>query len=208
MRVDLVTLLTERSLSHPTRIVEALFKGDDLRMHVVGWPWWLPDGDTTKDHSIHFVFEHLGEGFIEPRTFDQDETEALEPFEVMPSSQLAWAQPNGFEVYCNAPLREPLEIYARVNDFLAQTGSFRGADWYLNFSYTRGLAGFAGVAQSNSYLLARVPPALHRVVTEELQRQHVSYNEIPTKFGSPGELLVTIQNSQFFCRTAFAEFDG
>lgn len=207
MRQDLVQLLRDRSVGHPSRVVAATLEGCDLRVRARGWPWWSDKADTGRDHAVEFIFGGVGDGVIDLPDFDA-EHDALEPFSVVPSDDLPWAQQNGSAVYCNAPLPKPLEVYLAVHDFLASHGAFRRAWQFLNCPDDERLAPFVQITQSSSYLLGRFPPAIRNLVCVELESQGVTYSELPTVFEKPGRLLVTIGMSQFFCETADAVLDS
>jgi len=208
MRVNLAQLLHDRPVGHPTRVVAVALEGRDLRIRVVGWPWWTDHADRSLDHEIEFIFGGVGEGVLEPWDFDSEFNEALEIFSVIAADDLPWTQPRGSAIYCNAPLPKPLELYLRVHDFLASHGAFRRAWQYLNCPDTERLSPFVQVTQTSSYLLGRFPPAIRNLVCAELEAQGVSYSELPTDLEKSGRLLVTIQKSQFFCETAEAAFES
>jgi hypothetical protein len=208
MRVDLLPLLRDRSVAHPSRVIGAALEGRDFRVRLVGWPWWLENADRSRDHAIEFIFGGVGDGVLEPLDFDSEFNEALENFSVIAADTLAWAQPRGSAIYCNAPLPKPLEVYLTVHDFLASHGTFRRAWQYLNCPDSEQLGPFIQITQANSYLLGRFPPAIRDLVCAQLDEQGVSYSDLPIGLEKRGQLLVTIQRSQFFCETAEAEFEG
>ena len=126
-------LLRDRPVGHPSRIMTTTLGGDrELRIRVVGYPWWDDQAARDRDHAIEFVFGGVGDGVLEPLDFDSEYDEALEPFSVVETIDLPWAQPRGSAIYCNAPLPRPLEVYLAVHDFLASYGAFRRAAQYLN----------------------------------------------------------------------------
>lgn len=206
MRQDLVQLLRDRSVGHPSRIVSVTLDDRDLGIRVQGWPWWSDKLDTNRDHAIELIFGGVGDGILELPDLDAGH-DALEFLSVVPSDRVPWAQHNGCAIYCYAPLPRPLEVYLAVHDWLASQGSFRRAWQFLNCPDGELLAPFVQITQSSSYLLGNFPPALRSVVCTELATQGVSYSELPTVFDKPGRLLVTIEMSQFFCETADAVFD-
>lgn len=207
MRQDLGQLLRDRSVSHPSRIVATKLEGRELRVRSQGWPWWSDKADTGGTQTIEFIFGGVGDGIIELLDFDP-EHDALEPFSVVASADVAWAQQQGTAIYCNAPLPKPLNVYLAVHDFLASQGAFRRAWQFLNCPDNERLEPFVQITQSSTYLLGRFPPAIRNVVCSELDSQGVSYSELPTTFEKPARLLVTIGMSQFFCETAEAVFDS
>lgn len=207
MRVQLLSLLRDHSVSHPSRVVGVALESRELRVRLVGWPWWLMNADRSRDHAIEFIFGGIGDGVVEPLDFDSEFNNALEPFSVVASEALPWAQSRGSAIYCNAALPKPLEVFLAVHDYLALHGAFRGAWRYLNCPDNEQLAPFIKITQANSYLLGRFPPALRDLVCAKLDAQGVSYSELPIGLDKPGKLLVTIQRSQFFCETAEAVFE-
>jgi hypothetical protein len=207
MRLELTQLLRERQVIHPSRVVRAALEGRDFLVHVVGYPWWADGADPSRDHDVQFVFGGVSDGYIEPVDFDSGFDEALENFSAVSINDVPWAQPRGSEIYCNGALLQPLALYAKVHDFLASHGSFRRAWRFLNIPESEQLSPFIEMTQTSSYLLGRFPPALRDVVCAELEAQGVSYSELPTVLGNAGELLVTIEKSQFFCDTAHVVFE-
>lgn len=208
MRVDLLALLRKRSVCHPSHIIGAALENHDFRVRIVGDPWWSENSDRSRDHAIEFIFGGVGEGVLEPLDFDSEFSEALEPFNVIASDTLPWAQPRGSEIYCNAPLPKPLEVYLTVHDFLASHGTFRRAWQYLNCPEGEQLGPFIQITQANSFLLGRFPPVIRDLVCAQLDAQGVPYSDLPIGLEKLGKLLVTIQRSQFFCETAVAVFEG
>lgn len=208
MRMDLAQLLLDRPIVHPSRIVAATLESREFRVRILGFPWWSDEADRSRDHGIEFIFGGVGEGIIEPVDLDSEYDEALENFSVVASDSLPWAEPRGSAIYCNAPLTKPLEVYLTVHDFLASHGAFRRAWQYLNCPGDEQLKPFVLITRTRSYLLGNFPPAVRELVCAELDKQKVSYTEIPVSLAKPGRLLVTIQQSQFFCETAEAVFDS
>ena len=208
MRKDLAQLLRDRPVAHPTRIIATTLEGRELRVRVVGWPWWSDHADQSRDHGMELIFDGIGDGVLEPLDFGSEHNEALEPFSVVSTHDLPWAQPRGSAIYGNAPLPKPLEVYMSVHDFLASHGAFRPAAQYLNCPDGELLGPFVQITQASSYLLGQFPPAIRDLVCAELDAQKVSFTELPVVFEKPGQLLVTIQRSQFFCETAEAVFES
>lgn len=208
MRVDLYQLLKDRSVGHPSRITSAVLADNDFVVRVRGWPWWSDNADRDRDHSIELVFGGVGCGAINPSEFDPEWDEALEPFEVIACEDLAWAQPSGSAIYCQAPLPEPLEMYMAVHDLLISYNALRDVWRYFNNPDSRQLDSFVRITRTNSYLLGQFPGKIRNVVCAKLDAQGVPYYERPTGLASTGRYLVTIQNSQFFCETAHAEFES
>jgi hypothetical protein len=207
MLVDLALLLRDRQVCHPSRITAAVLKDRNLQVRIAGWPWWNDNAGIGRDHGIKLIFRGVGEGILELWDFDSENNRALERFSVIASDDLPWAQPNGSAIYCSTPLPKPLNIYLGVNDFLASHGAFRRGEQYLNCLDNEELTTFVKITQASSYLLGQFPPAIRDIVCAELDTQKVHYSELPCVFEKTGQLLVTIQRSQFFCETAEALFE-
>jgi hypothetical protein len=208
MRTSLMQLLRDRPLCHPSRIVSAaITEPHELAVRVSGYPWWSDRADRTRDHEIAFTFGGLGEGILELPDFDFEDDEALEVFSVEEATNVPWAQPRGYEIYCNAALPRPMDIYLTVHDFLVSQRAFVGPEQFLNYGNYGLLESFVEITQTNSYLLGRLPPALCALVCNELDAQGVSHNELSTTLRRSGLLLAAIGGSQFFCETAEAEFE-
>lgn len=206
MRVNLIELLRDQSVAHPSRIVATTLQDGNLRIHLVGWPWWMNHADQNEERGIEFIFSDVGDGIIEPLSFASDDDEALENFSVVPSAKLEWEKLCGTEIYCNAPVPRAFELWAVVHDFLASQGTFRTTQEFFNCSDGGTLNSFLQLTRSNSYLLGRFPLAIRNLVCAELNAQEVSYTELPTTFRKPAQLLVIIGRSQFFCDRAEALF--
>lgn len=204
--IDLAVLLRDRQVCHPSRITAVVLKDRNLQVRVSGYPWWNDKADPGCDHRIRFVFGCVGQGGLDFWDFDPEFNRALEPFSVIASDDLPWAQSSGSAIYCSTPLPKPLKIYLAINDFLASYSAFRQAEQYLNCQHDGKLTTFIQTTQTNSYLLGQFPPAMRDIVIAELDEQKVRYSELPRVFEKPERLLVTIQGSQFFCETAEAFF--
>lgn len=207
MRRDLAKLLQERRVGHPTRIRQAVVTPDrELLVSAFGWPWWLDHADSSRDHDIELRFGEIGEGMLDLWSFDRNEYEVLEPFSVVEAVTVPWVGSEGSQIYCSAPIPRPMDVYLRVHEFLSVSGSFRRPEHYLN-APGGSVAAFAQIAQSSSFFLAHAPPALARLLREELGAQGVPHNLLAARSAPSGRLLVTMGCSQFFCETALAEFD-
>lgn len=71
-------LLKERSVSHPSRVLATTVTDRQVRVQVIGWPWWKSNADTSRDHAIELVFSGVSDGVLEPLDFDNEFDEALD----------------------------------------------------------------------------------------------------------------------------------
>lgn len=62
MRVDLMDLLAERPIGHPTRIERAVIRRDRIELVVSGHPWWSDADVGGPSPRITLVFEELSGG--------------------------------------------------------------------------------------------------------------------------------------------------
>jgi hypothetical protein len=206
MTVDLMELLSRRPIAHPTRITSALFRDGELRVFVKGWPWWVEEPSRQDDEEIVFCFNGITGGLIELTALVDDEfDEALEDFDISLTEEHEWAKPSTFGIYCSAPLVHPVELYARVEDYLCESSALRVPEDFLH--HASPLSRFLKATATRSYLLANGPECIRRLVCEELQAQGVPHTVIEKAAASEGRFLVRLNDSGFFCDAATAEFD-
>jgi hypothetical protein len=205
MKADLLDLLRQRHIVHPTRIAAFKARHRQLRITIAGYPWWRPT-EQTKEGQVTFSFEGVEEGLLDAETLlDMEEYEALEMFHVSPLSEQEWADGGtSFATYCSEPLPEPLKLYALIEDYLWRAGAPRSARDYLNVPHGS-LAGFCEVTRTGSYLLARAPERLHNIISAELLRQGVRHDVLTSERPPTQRLFVQIGGSSFVCETAIAE---
>lgn len=208
MRVELVELLRSKPIAHPTRITSVSITRGFLQMFVRGYPWWLALSGTHENQDIVFSFKDVVGGCLELDYFGRagSEYEALDDFEVHPTTEFNWAQPDIFSIFCSSPLKHPLKLYVRLHDYLQGVNSYRDAEEFLNFPSGR-LDQFITIVSSNSFLVARCPECVRRVICDELEDQGIAYNIIETPIPPNRNLLVWVAGSHFLCAEAFAEFD-
>jgi len=136
---------------------------------------------------------------------DHDWDEALEDFEIGLTSTLDWAQPNQFNIYCSAPLPQPLTVYTAVENYLLTARASRKPGDFLNGADR--LDEYLKITASMGYLLATGPASIHDLVVRELHAQSVPHTVLATIGKAEGRLFVRFGCSTFFCETALAEFD-
>jgi hypothetical protein len=198
--------LVERDIVHPTRIEAVTWSADQLEIALSGYRWWeQPYSDRASDGRIRFVFGGLLSGNLRPDDFDFKDDEALDEFELLAASDVAWAQPCDWSVFCSGPIPEPLDIYIRLHDFLFDAQSFLMAGDFLNQGDK--LATFGELARSPSFLLARGPACVRDLLCRELERQGVPHNVLSTIADTGPNFLVRLGRSGFLCCSAEAEFD-
>lgn len=205
MRVELYELLQRRRIVHPTTITAFEAAEDGLRMSVSGYAWWLGREDYDIRRTITFTFEDIMEGFTYLPVIRSADNEALEDFEVGLLDDYAWARPATFAIYCNAPLGKPMRLYAKVHDFLHVANAARGPEDFLNACDS--LAQFVEVTARRSYLLARGPEVIRRLICEELESQDVPFTVLDQDARAATGLLVRLDGAAFTCERATAEFD-
>jgi hypothetical protein len=210
-RVELTELLRVRQIEHPTRIVSTVITKGALRVVLASRPWWHDVNGPQHERTIQFLFEGVTRGELRNEDIGggvgADAEEALETFEIGPLSEMDWAQPNSFSIFCSGPLSDPFSLYLRMHDYLRDVCSYRRVEEFLNVASGR-LAKFVEITSSNSYLVATGPDCVRQIVCRELDEQAVRYNVIQTAMQPNRDLLVRLEDSYFLCARAYAEFEG
>jgi hypothetical protein len=205
MRSDLLELLRQREIVHPTRIASVEASHRRLRLTIAGYPWWRTT-EEAEDEEVVFSFEGVTDGLLDAQTLlDFEEDEALELFSLAPLPDQGWADGGtSFATYCFHPLPEPMTLYAAVEDYLWNAGAPRSARDYLNVP-EGSLARFCALTGEGSYLVAQAPERLHRLIGAELRRQGVTHNVLANERPMPRGLFVQIGGTSFVCESATAE---
>lgn len=205
MRRNLLDLLTERPIVHPTRIDSVMWSGRQLTIAVGGHPWWAsPYEGQRREGAMTLVFTDLGEGRLFTDELQPEDDEALEDFEVIPVSDVPWAQARDWSIYCSGPVGEPITLFAKVHDYLRQSQAFMGPEHFLNGAGD--LSHFAAMTRTAGFLLSRAPSGLRDLICAELDRQNVPHNVIQTTADTEPQYLVRLGDSAFLCQEALAEF--
>lgn len=204
MRIDLTQLLAKRPIVHPTRIERMIICGDRMEMVVTGHPWWVGAQADRPSPRITLVFEALSEGAL-PVHLNDPFSEDLEGFAIQPLATVEWAQPPRNAIYCQAPLPDPARIYSMLQAFLTEASAFKGPGDFLNEGCL--LDNFAKITSGGSYLLARAPDVLCRLLCDELDRQAVPHNVIEHATQPENRLWVRLGQAGFFCGRAWAEIE-
>ena len=205
MRVDLVELLAERSIAHPTRIERAVICRNRLELTVSGHAWWSDAGAGDPSSQVALVFEELSGGEL-PVCLNDPYDEDLEAFWVQRLAGVGWAQPDTNAIYCNGPLSDPVSLYSKLQAYLVAADAFKGPSDFLNQGEV--LARFAKITSGKSYLLARGPDVVCRLLCDELGAQAVSHTVIAHSRPPEDRLWVRLNGSGFLCARAWAEFEG
>jgi hypothetical protein len=205
MVVDAVKLLSERKIVHPSRVVSSSMAAGEFRLSIAGHPWWRSRiGDD--EGKISFRFSGVTHGQLDMiALLDHEEAEALEEFEISLTSTLDWAKPNHFQIYCSAPLLQPVAVYTIVENYILASRALRTPGDYLNGAAR--LSQFLETATSAGYLLATGPESIRSLVVRELEAQAVPHTVLETRGRSEGRLFVRLRGSAFFCEAAVAEFE-
>jgi hypothetical protein len=206
MRVELVSLLATHCIAHPSRITHAGWHGDAFFLGVQGFPWWRERPSTPlTEEQITFTFSNLGPGIIRTDEFDFADDEALEDFDITAVAEVPWAMARDFSVYCSGPIRDPLALYVRLDDYLSSKGAFMSARDFLNQSAQ--IETFVDMARSSTFLVARGPECIRALVCDELKAQGTPHKVLDTIASVEAKYLVALGGSQFLCHRAEAEFD-
>lgn len=204
MRKALIELLAERPIVHPTHVEAMAWDGGELRITVRGHAWWAAPYGPPKEGVIRFIFSHLSEGSLDVADLNFHDDEALEDFSVVSVEPENWAGPMEWSIFCSGPIPAPLDLYIRLQDFLAAEEAFRGPADFLNRAST--LSAFKDMAGSAGFLLARGPASVRDVLCAELARQGVPHNVVHTQPDTAGDILVRLGGSAFLCHVVEAEF--
>ena len=208
MRIDLVDLLQEREIVHPG-IANGLIMNDaSIVITAEGYPWWKGLRDWEADETIQISLGGIEHATVDYENFFSRHRDN-EVFEYLAAgfwSALPWRQGQGREVYCNAPIPDPVSIYHLLADYLRGHDCPFGALEFLN-GYT--LREFCDIAGSNSFQACDGPGAICDLVCLQLDAQRVPYTALPwnRREPEPEMVWVTFGNSFVVCRTATAEFD-
>lgn len=205
MKTDLLDLLLQTEIVHPTRIVAVEARHHELRITIAGYPWWRGT-EGGEEEQIVFTFEGVEEGLLDAETLlDMEEDEALEVFRVSSLSGEGWAnEGTSYSTYCSEPLPHPLRLYAAVEDYLWEAGAPRSARDYLNVP-EGSLSRYCELARASSFLVAEAPQRLHIIITTELLRQNVRHNVLTSERPLKQGLFVQIGGTNFMCERATAE---
>jgi hypothetical protein len=203
-RRNLLDLLSDRPIVHPTRIEAVAWRGRQLTIDVRGHRWWSsPHEDRHAEGAIRLVFSGLEDGCLFTDELQIDDDEALEDFEVVSVSGVPWAQASDWSIYCSGPIGEPISLFAKVHDYLRLKQAFLGAEDFLNQAEV--LSGFVTMTQAAGFLVERGPACIRDLICSELERQGVPYNVIQTPVDAEPQYLVRLGNSAFLCQEAVAE---
>jgi hypothetical protein len=203
-RRDLIDLLQERPIFHPSWIDGISWRGRTLTIAIRGSRWWEGPYDAAQaEGAASIVFDEVGEGRLYTDGLDPDFDEALEGFEILPVSEVAWAQAPGWSIYCSGPIGNPLRLYSRVHDYLSSDDAFLPAEHFLN--QADDLSKFVAMAQSAGFLIGHGPSRIRDLICEELVHQSTPHNVIERKCGAWPKFLVRLCNSAFLCGNAALE---
>ena len=205
MRIDLLDLLADREIVHPTRISAVTWAGSELVLSLTGYRWWEQAcTDCRADGALRCVFGGVADGTLHPGVMDDDE--ALEDFAIRPITDVPWAQPADWSIYCSAALPDPMAIYVGLHDFLAREGAFYTPADFLNGAAE--ISRFAAITQAPGFMLGSGPECVRALLCAELERQGVRFSVIHTMRDVESRLLVRLGGSSFVCDTAVAEFEA
>jgi hypothetical protein len=203
-RQNLLDLLTDRPVIHPTKIDEVAWRGRQLTVAVSGHRWWAtPYEDRQTEGAISLVFNGLEGGCLFMDELEPDDDEALEDLEVLSVSDVPWAQACDWSIYCSGPIDDPVSLFAKVHDYLRLNQAFLGPEHFLN--QATDISGFVAMTQVGGFLVGRGPASIRDLICAELERQEVPYNVLQTTVDTEPQYLVRLGNSAFLCQEALAE---
>ena len=203
-RRDLLDLLIDRPIVHPTKIDAVTWRDGQLTIAVSGHRWWAsPYEDRQIEGKISLVFDGLEKGRLLTDELQAGDDEALEDFEVITVSEVPWAQAREWSIYCSGPIGEPIALFAKVYDYLRLSDAFLEPQHFLN--QARDISGFAAMTRASGFLVGRGPICIRDLICGELERQAVPHNVVRTAIDTEPQFLVRLGNSAFLCHQALAE---
>jgi len=202
-RLNLVALLRETPVVHPTRIEQVIWKADRLTIEVRGHRWWADPGEDEAEGGISLVFTGLEDGCLRPDALVLDDDEALEDLSVIDVSLTPWAQACEWSIYTSGPVAQPERLFALVHDYLAEDGACFGPERFLNGG--RSISRFTTIAEMGGSHVATGPACIRDLICAELERQSTPFNLVHSVAGPAPCFLVRLGDSAFLCREAFAE---
>lgn len=206
MRVELIELLADREIVHPTKISSVVWSEGELVMSITGYRWWeQARSGHGLDGAIRFIFGGVTGGALRPDEFSLDDDEALEDFEITPVAEVGWAQPQDWSVFCSSAIPDPMALYVGLHDFLAREGAFYAPEDFLNCAAE--ISRFVGMARTPGFMLGQGPDCVRALLCAELERQGVGHNVIYTLADEESRMLVRVGKSSFLCNSAVAEFE-
>lgn len=217
MRIDLLDLLCKAEIVHPStirsvemreRLIEAAgCTASDLYVSLIGHAWWRPGRKDDIETAYEFLFEDLYDGTLGVRMVDSHFDEALEDFSIQSLIDTDWAQGGERQIFCSGPLRDPFSLYMALEEHLLAADTYMRPEDFLNWPSS--LRKFAEMTASGSYLVARAPIGVCKIVVDELERQCVPHNlvggsRVATDVQAAKGLWVRLNGSSFLCRGAVA----
>ncbi len=202
-RRDLLDLLIDRPVIHPTKIDAVTWSGRGLTIAVRGHRWWAGHEDRQIEGKITLVFSGLQNGCLLTDELESDDDEALENFEVLPVSGVPWAQASAWSIYCSGPIDEPISLFAKVYDYLRLCDAFVGPEHFLN--HATDISRFVTMTKVGGFLVGRGPTCIRDLICDELERQAVPHNVVHSAVDTEPRFLVRLGNSAFLCQEALAE---
>ncbi len=205
MRIELVELLSSREICHPTRI-DLLESTSTRQIHIEmsGYPWWLGKTQINpkSEEKICFYFNDILDVSLDSKMFCRDDLE--EDLELLTASFLheeEWAKGVQYEIFCSSPISDSYGLYALFDDYLMSLGCPYSARDYLNMG--KSFSTFKDVTSAKSYLLARAPEEVCKVICEFLKLQEVEFKVLQGREGS-----IEIKNKYMSCDLIYAQFSG
>ena len=203
-RRNLLELLIDRPVVHPTRIDAITLRGRQLTIAVRGYRWWAsPCEDRQTEGEMSLVFNGLENGCLLTDELGSDDDEALEDFAVMAISDVPWAQARDWSIYCSGPVDEPLSLFAKVHDYLRLNDAFLGAEHFLN--QATDISCFVDMTKTGGFLVGSGPTCIRDLICAELKRQAAPHNVVRAAADTEPQFLVRLGNSAFLCQEAVAE---
>lgn len=203
-RRNLLELLIDRPVVHPTRIDAITLRGRQLTIAVRGYRWWASAyEDRQTEGEMSLVFHGLEDGCLLTDELGPDDDEALEDFAVMAISDVPWAQARNWSIYCSGPIEEPLSLFAKVHDYLRLNDAFLGAEHFLN--QATDISRFVAMTKTGGFLVGSGPTCIRDLICAELDRQAAPHNVIRAAADAEPQFLVRLGNSAFLCQEAVAE---
>jgi hypothetical protein len=205
LKVDLIDLLKQRRIIHPTRFTRLKSEFNAaISVEASGFPWWLENAAPGTEGTVTFKFEGIADGHFDSTFFLSDALdEDLEEFDTRRLEEIDWALDPHCDVFCSTPIPDVMGLFAALHDFLKLQDCPFPPMRYLN-PPSGTMRRFSELAASSSFLACSAPEGISRFVCGQLEKQGVRYSIVRGEDVSAGLLWVRIGPSQFACAKAYA----
>lgn len=211
MRINLLELLQERTIVHPSSI-SLISSSEDrkLSIKVSGYPWWHVSPSPRESDTLTLEFNGIVSSSLDSDIFQRDHfDEDLEYFDAFRLEECQWAQGPSCEVYMNCALATPIELFIRLHDLLLSFGCPFAPSRYLNMGLSDTLEEFQQICASKSFKIFQGPEQMWRLISDGIIDSDKDCTILTTRSSkdeSPEMIFVRIGSSFLICESAYAAF--